>query len=513
MSATVTRAATGVVTGPLASSANGAAAGALAGTATGAAAGALAGSASGAAAGALAGSASGAAAGAATGTLAGTATGAAAGAATGTLASAAATSGGEASHAVGGAPSRPDRTTLVRAFTAPKGFGDATLRDRVPDAIALMGGVPDPSVLPAAEVTEATARVLARPGLPALQYSRTEGDPALRAWIATREGVDPARIVITNGGFHGLALTIQTVLERGDLIAVDNPTFPLFLRGLELADARIAPVPVGCEGLRVDVLADQLRRGLRPTALYTVPDFHNPSQGTLPLEQRHELVALAEHYGFVVLADNPYRELRFRAPDGELERPRSGAGLDAGPRDEPFNHSPWVVHVNTFTKTLGPGLRLGWLVLPEWLVPDVVALRARQDSHSSTFVQAVVAELLTLRPGLFDETLTRARALYRERSDALAGALAEAAPGAFDVDLPEGGLFLWPRLRDDAVDADRLAEDAARAGVLYQRGSFFASGPGTDADRHLRLSFGDTSAERLREAGRRLSGALAQQQR
>lgn len=391
---------------------------------------------------------------------------------------------------------RAPRPALVRALTAPKGFGDQTLRDRRPDAIELLGGIPDPSVLPSREIAEATARVLAQPGAPALQYSRTEGIPALREWIAAREGVPVERVVITNGGFHGLALAVQTVLERGDLVAVDNPIFPLFLRGLELSDARILPIGVGRTGIDVDDVADRLRAGERPAALYTVPDFHNPSQSTLPTDQRRELVRLAEQYGFVVFADNPYRELRFR---GEQESV------------EPFHDSDLVWHVNTFTKTLGPGLRLGWVVLPAHAVPDVVALRSRQDGHSSTFVQAVIAELLTSDPLLFDATLERARALYRERADALADGLEAEAPGAFEIDRPDGGLFLWPRLRDDGVDAARLAADASAEGVEYQQGAFFASGPGTDAERRLRLAYGDTSAEQLREAAHRLGRALRRQ--
>ncbi len=393
-------------------------------------------------------------------------------------------------------PALDRRTALVSAFTVPKGFGDQTLRERRADAIELLGGIPDPSVLPARELAEATARVLSQPGQPALQYSRTEGIPALREWIAAREGVPVSRIVVTNGGFHGLALAIQTTIERGDLVAVDNPIFPLFLRGLELSAGRTLPVRVGAYGIDVEELGTLLREGARPAALYTVPDFHNPTQGSLPLDARKELVRLAEHYGFVVLADNPYRELRFSGP---------------APDDEPFNRSERVIHVNTFTKTLGPGLRLGWLVLPDWLVPDVVALRSRQDSHSSTLVQGVVAELLTHDPDIFDATLDRARALYASRARALAEALEREAPGGFDVQVPGGGLFLWPRLRDASIDADRLAADASTEGVEYQRGSFFPSGPGTDAARHLRLAFGDTAEERLAEAAVRIGRALHRQ--
>ena len=191
------------------------------------------------------------------------------------------------------------RPALIAGLSAPKGFGDATLRDRRSDAIELLGGIPDPDVLPTEELAAATARVLARPGVPALQYSRTEGISPLREWIAEREGVAVDRVLITNGGFHGLSLAIQAVVERGDLVAVDNPIFPLFLRGLELSAAQILPDP--CRP-RTGSTSTSSPAGSGPepaSALYTVPDFHNPTQGTLPAEERRELVRLAEHYGFI----------------------------------------------------------------------------------------------------------------------------------------------------------------------------------------------------------------------
>jgi 2-aminoadipate transaminase len=150
-------------------------------------------------------------------------------------------------------------------------------------------------------------------------------------------------------------------------------------------------------------------------------------------------------------------------------------------------------------------------VVPEHLTQDIVALRSRQDSHSSTFVQAVVGELLTTDPGLFDETLDRARALYRSRAQTLVNALEREAPGVFDAAVPDGGLFLWPRLLDDSIDTDRLAADASAEGIAYQRGSFFPSGPGTDADRHLRLAYGHVGEPQLEEAAVRLGRALQRQ--
>ena len=165
--------------------------------------------------------------------------------------------------------------------------------------------------------------------------------------------------------------------------------------------------------------------------------------------------------------------------------------------------------VNTFTKTLGPGWRVGWLVLPEPLVAPVVRLRNRLDGHTSTVTQALVEHLLLTDPAWFDTVLAPARQLYQERSLALANALAAEAPGAFRITRPEGGLFLWPRLADDRVDAAALAARATDAGVLYQQGAFFASGPDTwESSRHLRLAYGDRTPDELREAARRLAAAL-----
>ncbi|WP_345471892.1 PLP-dependent aminotransferase family protein [Glutamicibacter ectropisis] len=385
---------------------------------------------------------------------------------------------------------------LVGRFSKPQGFGDATLRSPRTDSIELLGGIPDPEVLPVAELTAATERVLLRSGVPALQYSRTEGITELREWIAAREGVSADRIIVTNGGFHGLSLAIQALINPGDLVAVDNPIFPLFLRGLELATTNILPVPVGAAGLDVDALEGQLRAGVRPKALYTVPDFHNPTQGSLSRPDRQRLVELAAQYGFVLLADNPYRELYF--------------GTESASYRE-FNDSENVIHINTFTKTLGPGLRLGWLVVPNWLRSDISALRSRQDSHSSTLIQSIVAEALTHEETLFDATLDKARATYRNRAQVLATALETETQGALDIELPNGGLFLWPKIVSDRIDPQKLSESARSHGVDYQQGAFFPSGPGTEAARHLRLSFGHVSEENLKEGARRIGLAFKDQ--
>ena len=224
-----------------------------------------------------------------------------------------------------------------------------------------------------------------------------------------------------------------------------------------------------------------------------MPDFHNPSQGTLSTADRVRLVELAERYGFLIFADNPYRELRFR-----------GEPVDAGV----FSTSDHVVHVNTFSKTLGPGLRLGWVVASEQIAKQLVTLRNRQDSHTSTLEQRIIIDLLTHDPAWFDSTLARARDLYRERADVVVDALQERLGGLIETVRPEGGFFLWPRITDPSIDPAALYAAAAERGATYQQGEFFASSGRREFADHLRLAYGNHTTDTLREFVDRLGSAV-----
>jgi 2-aminoadipate transaminase len=386
-------------------------------------------------------------------------------------------------------------SALARGLNAPRGFVRASF-DPPPGTIRLLGGLPAPEALPAEAVARVSAELWSDPKATAaaLQYSPAHGFPVLREWIARRENVDPCRVVVTNGGMHGLTLAVLTVVERGATVAVDDPVFPGFLWALEIATTRILPVPVVTDGLDVEHLAQRLAAGGRIAAAYTVPDFHNPAQVSLSAPKRHALVQLAEKHGFYVIVDNPYRELRFAGPD---------AGVTA------FNGSDRAIHVNTFTKTLGPGWRVGWMVLPEHLVEPVIRLRNRLDVHTSSVTQAVVERLVTADDQWYDTIVRAAAELYGERSRVLVDALHEHLPGAFDIREPEGGLFLWPRLADDSIDPAELFQRAAAQGVVYQQGEFFAADPGRQSStRHLRLSYSDRTPDELRQAVRRLAAAF-----
>lgn len=389
-------------------------------------------------------------------------------------------------------------SALLDALPARRGFGDATLIRHTPGAIDLGGGNPATDLLPVDLYRDAFHAVTADESFARLlRYSPAPGLPSLRAAIAAREGVDPDRVIITNGGAHGLALAVLGILDHGDVIVVDDPVYPLFLRVLDLVGVDVEPIRVADDGVDIDRLEERLRAGLRPKAMFTVPTFQNPSGVTLSTEKERALVALAERYGFFIIADDPYREIVFPG----VEVPQRHAFRDCGR----------VVSVNTFSKTLGPGLRLGWLVLPDGLTEQFTRLRNRLDGQSSGVLQAVVERMLT--DERLEWSLAAAGTGYAQRAEALVDALMLRLGDAVTVRKPDGGFFAWARFHDrrerrggGGVDFAELFEAAQDAGVTYQRGEWFAAS-GRGHDGFLRLSFSENDDESLREGVARLADA------
>lgn len=378
-------------------------------------------------------------------------------------------------------------SALLAGLPERQGFGDATLIRVGQGTIDLGGGNPDTSLLPVEVYRDAMAETTAQDGFrDVLRYSPAVGTPALRQALAEREGVSPDRILITNGGAHGLALAALGTLDRGDRIVVDDPVYPLFLRTLDLVGAHATPVPVGPAGLDVEVLRDRLRGGLRPAAVFTVPTFHNPSGPTLSEEAATTLVELAEHYGFTVIADDPYRDIVFPGT--------------VVPERAVLRESDRVIGVNTFSKTLGPGLRLGWLALPEPLVHSYTKLRNRLDGQTSGVLQAVVSRML--RDPRLDRAIAAAGSAYAGKADALGAALRAGFGEQIEFSPPTGGFFLWARLGGD-LDFGRVFDIAQELGVTYQRGEWFGDGFGGC----VRLSYSEADEESLVEGAARLARA------
>ena len=310
----------------------------------------------------------------------------------------------------------------------------------------LLSGGPAAEALPLGDLADAHSAVLAGArGVAALQYSDSLGLALLRSTLAEREGVSPDRIVITNGALHGVWLALGAVLDRGDVVVVDDPVFPDTPRIIEAAGGIVHPVPVDREGIDIAAIEALIADGVRLKAVYTVADFHNPSGHTLTVTRRERLVELAQRHGFLVVSDNPYRQHRL-------------LGTEVADFTASSDH---VVRINTFSKTLGPGLRLGWIVAPSWLAPHLVNVRRRVDFHSSTLTQHVVAELLR-RPGWFEQLGRSAREIYGRRAQALTSSLRSHVPELLRFDEPEGGFFVWAEVTDPVITADALADVGPR---------------------------------------------------
>jgi len=366
--------------------------------------------------------------------------------------------------------------------------GSSAIRDLLhlterPEVISLAGGLPSAEGFPVEALARATAEVLDRDPTAALQYTTTEGFPTLRAWVDD----DPDRVLVTHGSQQALDLLVRATIAPGDTIALADPGYVGALQAFRAADARLAGIPADGDGLRVDVLADRLAGGLRPTLVYVVPEFDNPSGVTLSLDRRRALAELAERYGFLIVADDPYGALRWR-----------------GERLPPVRtFTDHVVSLGTTSKVLTPGLRVGWAVADPALIRELVVLKQAADLHTSSLSQQLAAALLT-DPGFLEPHLQRLRRRYQAQCDTLVEALGS-TPLRFHA--PAGGMFLWAEL--PGVDTAALLERALDEGVAFVPGAAFSV-----EDRHetgLRLSFATASAEQLQEAVRRLQRALQPQ--
>jgi 2-aminoadipate transaminase len=358
------------------------------------------------------------------------------------------------------------------------------------ETISLARGVPTPDCLPTDDLAECARAVLERDGDVVLNYGPAGGYGPLREWVAERHGVSPGRVVITNGSLQGFVFLAGVLAQRGPVL-VEAPSYDRPLRLLADLKAEVFTLRVDEAGLDVDLLDVVLRQGLRPAFLYTIPTFQNPTGRTLEAERRRRLVELAAKHGLLVIEDDPYGLVRFEGPALSTLHELAGG-----------EH---VVYSSSFSKTVAPGLRVGYLVLPETLAVEVETAAASTYITPSLLPQATLFEYLRL--GCLRPNLDRMCRLLRERRDALLAALAEELPEA-RWSRPAGGYFLWLELPHGTRTGD-LAERAAAAGVSFVPGSdfFAAGGGGEDA---LRLAYSSASPGELAEAAARLAAALRQ---
>ena len=344
------------------------------------------------------------------------------------------------------------------------------------ETISLARGVPAPECIPVEELADCARAVIERDGATVLSYGPVGGYQPLREWIAERHGVDPARVLITNGSLQGIAFLAERF--AGGRVLVERPTYDRPLKLLAAHGVEVTPVPMDEEGLELDALEQTLAAGPKPAFLYTIPTFQNPSGRTLTPERRRRLAALVDQHDLLVLEDDPYGLVRY-----EGEPPPTLFELDGG------RH---VIYSSSFSKTVAPGLRVGYFVLPEALDRELEALAVSTYITPVLIGQATVFEFL--RRGNLESNLVRVRDLLRVRRDAMLEALASDLPGA-TWSRPEGGYFIW-------VELPEAAEEVP--GVTFVKGTDFGGESNT-----VRLAFSFVSPDEIREGVRRLSAGVA----
>ncbi len=378
-----------------------------------------------------------------------------------------------------------------------------------PEIISFAGGLPAPEVFPTERFREACNRVLEKQARLALQYGATEGYEPLREMIArhtSRYGVKakPENVLLTSGSQQALDLIGKLMINPGDRVLVEAPTYLGALQAFNVYGAEYVSVPSDNDGLRSDLLEASLRLG--PKFMYVLPNFQNPGGTTLAEGRRHELVLLADRYGVPIIEDDPYGQLRY---EGEHLTPLIVLDRENLRRDNGYSIGN-VIYLSTFSKTLAPGLRLGWIVAPPEVISKLVQLKQGADLHTSTFVQMVAYEVA--RDNFLDEHIKLIRRVYGERRDVMLRAMEENFPSEVTWTRPQGGLFLWVTL-PEGMDCHQLFEAAIKENVAFVPGdSFYASnGHADEGRRHFRLNFSNASPDQIREGIRRLGVAIKKQ--
>jgi DNA-binding transcriptional MocR family regulator len=360
------------------------------------------------------------------------------------------------------------------------------------EGISLAGSYPAGDLMPVEPFRRAIETVLRERPVEVLSYGPTAGYGPLRETIAAamrRRGAacDASTVLVTNGSQQALELVLRTLLDPGDAVAVEDPTYTGAISVLSALGARLVGVPLDDEGLRPDLLEQALERH-RPRVLYVQPTFHNPTTRVMGESRRRAILAIAERHGCLVVEDDWAGDLRLDGAD----LPTLHA-LDRGRR---------VLYLSTYSKKLLPGLRIGWIAAPGPVFERLVALKQIADCGTSPLVQAALHEFLV--SGGEDSHLARILPAYRARRDVMDAALRDAFPAGARWTKPAGGLFTWVEL-PGAIDGDDVFAAAQARGVLVGRGSLFhVNGGGRDT---LRLTFSSATAEQIR-AGVAVLGEL-----
>ena len=353
--------------------------------------------------------------------------------------------------------------------------------------VSFARGVPAPECLPVSELADCARAAIEADGTSVLSYGPGGGYPPLREWIAARHGVEPARVVVTSGSLQGFVFLAEQLVQAGTRVLVEAPTYDRPLKILTRLGADIVGLPMDDDGLQLDALERALAGGAKPAFLYTIATFQNPSGRTLSEERRKRIAELAREHELLVLEDDPYGLVRYE-----------GAAL---PTIFELEGGTNVAYASSFSKTIAPGVRVGYFVLPPALAAQMEALAVSTYISPPFMTQATVHEFL--RRGNFEPNLERVRGCSRRGATRCSTRSSGSCPTAPRWSRPEGGYFIWLDLPAEAGD---LLARAEAAGVTFVKGTdFFADGGGTKS---LRLAFSFVSPEEITDGIEKLAGLL-----
>jgi len=363
------------------------------------------------------------------------------------------------------------------------------------DIVRFAMGAPSEDLLPVAELDEA----FSRSAIGRFDYGESAGEPRLREQIvALSKGMGVAtsddRLVVTNGAMQGLDLAFKLLVDPGDLVVVENPTYPNGYQTAKSYEASVIAAPVDDNGLVVEALSEMVAQtGKTPKVIYTIPNFQNPTGVTLSKDRKLQLLDLAERWGSVIVEDDPYGMLRF-----------GGVGVPSF--SELSQGNPLIFRIQTFSKLIAPGLRVGWIDVDPELQKLAVNAKQAMDTCTNAPNQFAVAEFLGA--GLLEPHLNRLLPLYRERKVAMIDAIDDTFGEDMSYTQPEGGFFLWATFHNELshIDTQDLFRVALAEGVAYIPGTAFTiDNSKNDA---LRLCFATSSPERIREGISRLKQSV-----
>ncbi|MBA4327601.1 MAG: aspartate aminotransferase [Polaromonas sp.] len=371
-----------------------------------------------------------------------------------------------------------------------------------PGIISFAGGFPDSAMFDVEGIKEAANKALTEEAGGALQYGATEGYNPLREQLAAFMGskgvtVAPDGLIVTTGSQQALDLLGKTMIDPGDKVIVEGPTFLATIQCFRLYGADLVSAPIDANGVDTDAL-EKLIAEHKPKFVYLIPTFGNPSGAMLSLERRKKVLALAVKYNTLVVEDDPYGDLYFNeAP------PPSILSLS---QDVPGSRE-LIAHCGSMSKVLSPGLRVGWMIAPAELLARATMCKQFSDAHTSTFAQATAAQYL--KAGRMPATLAKVRKAYGERALAMGAALKRELGDAIEFTQPQGGLFFWARLTGaggKTKDAGEFAKRAIEQGVAFVPGApFFAGAPDVST---FRLSFATADVAKIEQGIQRLKLAL-----